>query len=441
MAQKCILLLLDGLGDRAFPEFEHRTPLQAAHTPTLDAIARRGANGLYHAARPGQALPSENAHFAIFGYDRQEFPGRGALEALGAEIALAPTDVALLAHLVEVREEKGHLVLQRDLPEIDPSEIEELTQAIAQYQTADISIEFCRTGGLFGILILRGAVAVHVTDTNHMWEGRPLPEVEPWAACPDPEKAGNTARALKEYLLQAHDRLQSHPVNQRRMDQGRGPVNFLVTQRPGQLKSVPSMQERYGLRGLSIASGMVYWGLSRFLGLEVCKVKDTDDPGADLAARLALARQALDDFDFIHVHTKTPDQAAHTKSPWRKLEVIEALDRGIADEIDALLEDPAVLLIVTADHSTPSGGPLIHSGEPVPLTFCGEGVRRDEVRRFNEIAVAAGALGQVRDKELIYLVLNYLDRAKLAGIMDTPVDQPYWPGNYRPFRLKPAGDF
>src|SRR6056297_1978838 len=146
MAQKCILLLLDGLGDRAFPEFEHRTPLQAAHTPTLDAIARRGANGLYHAARPGQALPSENAHFAIFGYDRQEFPGRGALEALGAEIALAPTDVALLAHLVEVREEKGHLVLQRDLPEIDPSEIEELTQAIAQYQTADISIEFCRTG-------------------------------------------------------------------------------------------------------------------------------------------------------------------------------------------------------------------------------------------------------------------------------------------------------
>ena len=182
-------------------------------------------------------------------------------------------------------------------------------------------------------------------------------------------------------------------------------------------------------------------GFKPLLGLEVCKVKDTDDPGADLAARLALARQALDDFDFIHVHTKTPDQAAHTKSPWRKLEVIEALDRGIADEIDALLEDPAVLLIVTADHSTPSGGPLIHSGEPVPLTFCGEGVRRDEVRRFNEIAVAAGALGQVRDKELIYLVLNYLDRAKLAGIMDTPVDQPYWPGNYRPFRLKPAGDF
>ena len=441
MAQKCILLLLDGLGDRAFPEFEHRTPLQAAHTPTLDAIARRGANGLYHAARPGQALPSENAHFSIFGYDRQEFPGRGVLEALGAGIDLAPEDVALLAHLVEVREENGHLVLQRDLPDIGPTEIDELTQAIANYQTADISFEFFRTGGLFGILTLRGPVVAHVTDTNHMWEGRTLPEIEAWAACPDPEKAGNTARALKEYLLQAHARLQSHPVNQRRMEQDRGPVNFLVTQRGGQLKSVPPMQERYGLRGLSISSGIVYWGLSRFLGLEVCKVRDTDDPGADLAARLALARQALDDFDFIHVHTKTPDQAAHTKSPWRKLEVIEALDRGIGDEIDALLEDPNILLIVTADHSTPSGGPLIHSGEPVPLTFCGEGVRRDEVRRFDEIAVATGALGQVRDKELIYLVLNYLDRAKLAGIMDTPVDQPYWPGNYRPFRLKPAGDF
>ena len=34
------------------------------------------------------------------------------------------------------------------------------------------------------------------------------------------------------------------------------------------------------------------------------------------------------------------------------------------------------------------------------------------------------------------LVLNFLDRAKLRGLMDTPEDQPFWPGNYQTFRVK-----
>ena len=100
------------------------------------------------------------------------------------------------------------------------------------------------------------------------------------------------------------------------------------------------------------------------------------------------------------------------------------------------MDDQEVLLIVTADHSTPSSGPLIHSGESVPLMFYGQGVRRDGVSRFNEVDVTTGVLGSVRGKELMYLVLNHLDRAKLQGIMDTPVDQPYWPGDYEPFWLK-----
>jgi 2,3-bisphosphoglycerate-independent phosphoglycerate mutase len=70
------------------------------------------------------------------------------------------------------------------------------------------------------------------------------------------------------------------------------------------------------------------------------------------------------------------------------------------------------------------------------LTICGSGVRRDGVIRFDEVNAATGALGCVRGKELMYLILNYLDRAKLGGLMDTPVDQPFWPGDYEPFRLR-----
>ena len=116
--------------------------------------------------------------------------------------------------------------------------------------------------------------------------------------------------------------------------------------------------------------------------------------------------------------------------------MIESLDIGIGTALGPLMNNPDVLIILTADHSTPSSGLLVHSGEPVPLTFYGQGIRRDGVRCFDEISAAQGALGTVRGQELIFLILNHLERIKLKGLMDTPVDQPFWPGNYDPFTLE-----
>jgi 2,3-bisphosphoglycerate-independent phosphoglycerate mutase len=70
------------------------------------------------------------------------------------------------------------------------------------------------------------------------------------------------------------------------------------------------------------------------------------------------------------------------------------------------------------------------------MVFVGEGVRRDDVRHFDEIHCAGGALGPVRGTEFMSLVLNHLNRAKLRGIMDTPDDQPFWPGPREPFRIR-----
>jgi 2,3-bisphosphoglycerate-independent phosphoglycerate mutase len=135
------------------------------------------------------------------------------------------------------------------------------------------------------------------------------------------------------------------------------------------------------------------------------------------------------------VHTKVPDEAAHTKEFRNKVEAIEALDRGIGLAMDSLLA-AGVLLCITADHSTPSSGPLIHSGEPVPILMLGKGVRRDSIKKYSEVDCAGGALGYVRGNELMYMVLNGLDRAKLQGLRDTPVDQAFWPGDRKIFRLK-----
>ncbi|QTA90999.1 alkaline phosphatase family protein [Desulfonema magnum] len=435
MSKKCVLILLDGLGDRSYKTLADQTPLQAAITPVLDNLAEAGANGLYHAAAVGQALPSENAHFIMFGYDMEEFPGRGALEALGAGIKLNPEHVAVLIHFASLRERDGYFVLEDGKLRASENETRELIHAVGEYEKDGVSIRFIPTEGLRGIAMLQGHVAPFVTDTDPIQKGRALMAIKPWADHLHDMSSQNTAEALKAYLLWAYHHLKNHPVNISRTKQGLKAINGLVTQRAGQLKKVVPFSEKYGLRGLSVSSGMVFQGLCKYVGLDHKKVADTGNPGNDIAERLRIAREALDHYDFIHVHTKTPDEAAHTKVPGDKKSVIESLDRGIGEAIAPLMNDPDVLIFVTSDHSTPSAGQLIHSGETVPLIIYGEGVRHDQVREFDEISAACGALGGVRGKELMYLMLNHLDRCKLHGLMDTPADQPFWPGNYEPFRV------
>jgi len=430
--KKCVLIILDGIGDRAIAELSNRTPLQAAHTPTLDRLCSLGSNGLFHAGMPGQALPSENAHFAIFGYDEQDFPGRGALEALGAGVDISPGDVCVLSHFASLKEKHGTLILERDKPAAEHDEAEALIDAVREYRIGGVDIRFHQTKGLFGVIVLSGDVSPCITDTNPMREGGLLMEVKPWLTHSGDMQARNCAQALKAYLLWAYERLCHHRVNTHRAE---FPINGIVTQRAGRLRTVRPFLRRYGMKGLSIASGTVYAGISSYLGLDFMNMTDTEDVSFDIAQRLICARKALDEYDFIHVHTKTPDEAAHTKDPLAKKAVIEALDKGIGISIDPIMNDPETLVVITADHSTPSTGSLIHSGEPVPLTMCGPGVRIDEVTLFDEIHAASGALSLIRGKELMYTILDYLDRSKLRGIMDTDEDQPYWPGSYEPFSL------
>jgi 2,3-bisphosphoglycerate-independent phosphoglycerate mutase len=185
---------------------------------------------------------------------------------------------------------------------------------------------------------------------------------------------------------------------------------------------------------LLVASGAIYHGLGQVVGMETRKVRDTGDPADDLRERLEIAYRATE-YDFIHVHTKVTDEAGHTRNPLIKQQVIEAVDSALAYAIETIAADDDILFIVTADHSTAASGTMIHTGETVPLVMTGKHIRRDEVTKFDEISCAAGGLSLVRGNELMYLVLNSLDRGKLWGLMDSPDDQPFTPGAYTPLRV------
>ncbi len=432
---RCILLLLDGLGDRSHPILKGKTPLQAAHTPNLDRIAATGMNGLFHSHLQGAALPSELAHFLMFGYRMEEFPGRGVVEALGEGIDVHEGDVALLARIFSVSREKSALVLRHEDPVLDGKSCRILHDAVGHFNHLGVEVEFVPTKGIGGILILRGEVSSAITDSNPITEGRPLMEVLPLRPMADDHRARKTADVLNAYLRWSFPTLSEHPINRKRVKGGLPPINAVGTQRAGMMGRLPTFTEKWGLKGLMIASGAVYQGLGRVVGMETRKVKDTDDPAGDLRERLEIAYRAKE-FDFIHVHTKATDEAGHTRDPLVKKRVIEVIDTALDYALKEIVPDDNVLFIVTADHSTASSGTMIHTGESVPIVMTGRYTRRDDVRRFDEVSCASGGLSLVRGGELMYLILNFLDRGKLWGLMDSPDDQPFTPGRYTPLKVE-----
>ena len=433
---KIILVLLDGLGDRAHRVLDYRTPLQAAFKPNLDRIASLGSNGLFHGASPGLCLPSETAHYLMFGYDVQEFPGRGLLEAVGYNIAFEETDVISLAHFSCTSWQGDLPILTHSRRDIkgDGAELSRLYAGLTPYEAEGISLKLHQTHFNDAVLVMSGEASPYVSDPDPMIIGKPMAQIRPLAGNPEPEKAGRTARVLNRYLTHCHRVLKDHEINRRRKERNQAPANFLALQRCGRRIRHGSFKERWGWDSMLVGSGAVYAGLAHELGMTFEGMKDGEDPGKDLAERINLA---LSDrlHDFIHVHTKAPDEAAHTGEPLRKRAVIESLDQGLAGLVRALEERDDLLVAVTADHSTASVTGLIHSGEPVPATIAGPGVRRDNVCDFDEVSAATGCLGFVRGKELLLMLLNYADRSSLLGHRLSSGEKLYVPKTYRPFQL------
>jgi 2,3-bisphosphoglycerate-independent phosphoglycerate mutase len=433
---KVILVLLDGLGDRSYNVLNYRTPLEAANTPNLDRLAELGGNGLFHPSIPGLCFPSETAHFLLFGYDLKNFPGRGLFEAVGEGVSFDNDDVLVLAHISGVIWENNRpvLTLGRDKIKGTFEDIGRLYSVISSYESEGVSIRLQQTRRNDAILVLNGHVSPYVSDSDPIVLGKPISKIVPLSENPEPEKSRQTAKALNNYLTFCYHQLKN-TVTKNLSHALKPPAEyFLVTQRSGRRIDLPPFQQRWGLNGLMIASASVYGGLAHELGIDYRSVQDSDDPGSDLKDRI---RMALSDttHDFIHVHTKVPDEAAHTGDPLYKKDQISRLDRGLKELLNVVEKEEDLLVIITADHSTPSISPMIHSGEPVPVIMAGPCVRRDDVRNFSETHAACGCLGMLRGAELMLMILNFSNRGNLYGHQLGPIKREYLPSDDDPFEL------
>lgn len=437
-----LFIILDGLADRPQPVLNGQTPLEAAHTPHLDQLAALGTTGLLTPLAPGVPLESETAHFILFGYGLEQFPGRAAFEAIGRGFEVPHESVVLLASFAETTVIGGKLrrdaLLWEKRQTQDEEECARLCTAIAAYETHGLQFALTSCGRCEAILTLRGHPSRDITDVDPFYDNAYVARAQPLAESPRPQSAARTAAALNAYLSWAHDQLSQHPLNRERQARGCASINFVLTKWAAVRPDVVPFQEQNGLRAASIENYPLYVGIARVCGMTPISTSGETDTTADFRQKLHTADSLFTQgYEFVHVHSKAPDVAAHHKDPLGKMQALEVLDVALGPVVERVTNQADLLVVVTGDHATPSSGPLIHSGEAVPILLAGgSNVLSDSVTTFHERAVIFGGLGHIRGADVMPLLLNATDRIRLHGVRHQAEARPYWQRRPEPFRLK-----
>ncbi len=405
--RKAVMLILDGLGDRPLDVFGGMTPLEAAHTPCFDALARGGITGLMDPLSPGIRVGTDVGHLALFGYNPLKvYWGRGPIEAAGIGIHLKPGDVALRCNFATVDE--NFIVLNRRAGRIRHTE--PLAAALDGMPLGDgMNAVFKRATEHRAVLVLGGGrLSAEITnsDPGPANEGEPVQEVK--SKRPGQPLAEKTARLVNEFVRKSYHILKDHDLNKERVEKGLLPANIVITRGAGMAVKMRSLAERFNIKGCCVTGESTVAGIAQMAGFTVLtNEKLTANVDTDLDEKARLTLQGLKEADFVATHIKGMDLMAHDNKPREKFAFIERTDNMLQKIIDGLDDPQDTYIAITADHSTPSAI-REHSADPVPVLIHGEGVLVDGVTSFGERACARGGLCRIRANDFLLSILDLM---------------------------------
>lgn len=410
---KGMILVMDGLGGRPLKELNNQTTLQAAKTPNMDKMAERGITGIMDSIAPGIIPGSDTAHLSLLGYDPYEvYTGRGPFEASGVGVDVIPGDIAFRCNF-STSDEDGIITDRRAgrIREGTKDIVDVLnTMVIEGYE--DIEIIFKESTGHRAVLVLRGeGLSGEVSDADPKVEGNKPKEVKGLDGSPEADK---TADILNKLVVKSYEMVKDHPVNLKRIEEGLPPANIIIPRGAGEVPDVEPINEKYEVNSACIAETGLIMGIGRFAGMDIIEMEDVTG-GVD--TNLYNIRDTIVDqvnnseHDFFLVNIDGADEAGHDGNAKDKLEFIEKVDEIVMSEL-LKLED--IYIFLTADHSTPISVKN-HSGDPVPIIINGPEVRVDDVKEYNEYAVAKGGMCRIRGADVMNILTDLMGYAHKFG--------------------------
>lgn len=408
MKKKILLLIADGVGDRPCEELDGMTPLEYAKTPNLDRLAETGTTGIVDVLGAGIPIGTDLGHMILFGYGKEDYPGRGPIEASGAGLALEPGDVALRSNFATV--DDNLKVIDRRAGRIRKN-TNLLAEEINGMEIDGVKILFKEATEHRAVLILRGkGLSANITDSDPKKEELPYKKVQSTDGSKESEF---TADVLNKFLLKANQILKDHSVNKERIQMGELPANFILTRGAGMMPDLKKVTEELNFKACCIAAEGTVLGVARLAGFSTLTDREMTgnlDTNVELKAKYAVTE--LINNDLVAVNLKAPDLMGHDNNPRKKVEAIELFDKLVESILEYDLKDTIIAL--AADHSTPCERKE-HSGDPVPVLINGPGIRRDRIEKYNEIDCSHGGLGRINGRDFVRLLYDQLEIIKKQG--------------------------
>lgn len=395
---KHIIILGDGMADEPIPELGNRTPLQAANTPTLDWLASHSKMGLLQTVPDGYLPGSEVANMSVLGYDLDKtFEGRGSLEAASMGIPIEDGEMAMRCNLICIENGK---IKNHSAGHISNEEAYELIDFLAD-QLGDDKISFYPGISYRHLLKIKGGNKNIICTPPHDVPGTKFEDVLVKSTSPE---ADSTAKLINDLIIKSQQLLAKHPVNIKRIKEGKDPANSIWPWSPGFRPQMQTLQERFGIKTGSVISAVdLIRGIGVYSGLKPIIVEGaTGLWNTNYEGKAVAAIDALKTNDFVFVHIEASDEAGHEGDYELKLKTIESLDARICKPIlDAisLMDEPASIAVLP-DHPTPCKL-RTHSDKPVPFMIYNPKNTPDGINEYNEFSATKGSYGTLKNDEFI----------------------------------------
>lgn len=361
---KYAIVLCDGMADYPVAELGERTPMECAKKPVMDRLASCGEVGLVRTVEPGMKPGSDVANLAVMGYDATKcYTGRSPLEAASMGLKLGDRDVALRCNLVTLSDEEDYAkktMVDYCAGDISTAEAAELIAAV-QEAFGNEKFSFHPGVSYRHCLVWKdGNNDLGFMTPPHDISGRVIGEY----LNDDP-----AAAELIDMMKRSGEVLRDHPVNKRRVEQGKRPATSIWLWGNGTRPQLENFEEKFGLKASVVSAVDLIRGIAKCAGMESIEVEgatgyiDTCFDKKTEAGLDALRRGK----DLIYLHFEAPDECGHRHEIENKILSIELIDRQVLAPLTAGLEEMGepYRIMILPDHPTPLSL-MTHVSDPVP---------------------------------------------------------------------------
>ena len=360
---KYLVMLCDGMADEPVEKLNGKTPMMVANKPNMDALAKLGEIGLVKTVAEGLKPGSDVANLSVLGYEPAKYySGRSPLEAASIGIDLKDTDVTLRCNLVTLSDEENYedkTMVDYCGGDISTEEARELILYVQEKLGNDVFSYYPGVAYRHCLVWDKGNPNPGTLTPPHDIPGRVIKDYIP---------QGEATADLYDMMKKSYDLLKDHPVNQKRIAEGKRPANSCWFWGEGTKPLLDSFEGKFGKKGSMISA------VDLLKGIAICadmKSIDVDNTTGYIDTNFeGKCQAAIDEFkagqDFVYIHVEAPDESGHRGEVENKIKAIELIDELVLGPVVEFLktyDDFAVL--VCPDHPTPINIQT-HTSNPVP---------------------------------------------------------------------------